>query len=115
MAEKWTNTSAPPPSGEMKPKPFSLLNHFTVPCVILVFPFVRRGRAPCATPAIALPHVEPGRTNARRKDPARHARGGRLPTTRHHGSSRRPDPAILSMVKSGRPGKRRALIKFVER
>src|SRR5712692_9106223 len=33
-----TKTSLPPSSGWMKPKPFWLLNHFTVPCVIsLVF------------------------------------------------------------------------------
>src|SRR4029450_1622386 len=31
IAEKWTNTSSSP-SREMNPKPFSLLNHFTVPC-----------------------------------------------------------------------------------
>src|SRR5689334_17257283 len=30
-AEMWTNTSGPPPSGWMKPKPFCALNHFTVP------------------------------------------------------------------------------------
>jgi hypothetical protein len=30
-ALKWTKTSAPPPSGVMKPYPFSSLNHFTVP------------------------------------------------------------------------------------
>src|SRR5918994_2807250 len=34
MAEKWTKTSAPPPSWAMKPKPFSPLNHFTVPCAM---------------------------------------------------------------------------------
>src|ERR687885_1195118 len=34
MAEKWTKTSAVPPSGVMKPKPFSPLNHFTVPCAM---------------------------------------------------------------------------------
>src|SRR4051812_50229235 len=27
----WTNRSLPPSSGVMKPKPFSSLNHFTVP------------------------------------------------------------------------------------
>jgi hypothetical protein len=27
----WTNTSFPPPSRAMKPKPFSMLNHLTVP------------------------------------------------------------------------------------
>src|SRR3954467_15097945 len=31
IALKWTKTSAPPPSWVMKPKPFSPLNHFTVP------------------------------------------------------------------------------------
>src|SRR5437773_7010563 len=31
MAEKWANTSAPPSSGVMNPKPFSALNHFTTP------------------------------------------------------------------------------------
>src|SRR3954447_10093165 len=34
MAEKWQKTSGPPPSCSMKPKPFSALNHFTVPWVI---------------------------------------------------------------------------------
>ena len=31
IAEKWTKTSSPPPSCAMKPKPFSALNHLTVP------------------------------------------------------------------------------------
>ncbi len=31
IAEKWQKTSAPPPSCSMKPKPFSALNHYTVP------------------------------------------------------------------------------------
>src|SRR5689334_18540701 len=31
MLEKWANTSAPPPSCSMKPKPLAALNHFTVP------------------------------------------------------------------------------------
>src|SRR6516165_6364609 len=34
MALKCTNTSGPPPSWEMKPKPFSELNHLTVPVAI---------------------------------------------------------------------------------
>src|SRR5258708_3972981 len=33
-AETCTNTSLPPPSGEMKPKPFAELKNFTVPMVI---------------------------------------------------------------------------------
>ncbi len=32
MAEKWTNRSSPD-SGEIKPNPLSLLNHFTVPFI----------------------------------------------------------------------------------
>src|SRR5690606_14954657 len=35
IAEKWAKTSAPPSSGLMKPKPFSALNHFTVPVVMV--------------------------------------------------------------------------------
>src|SRR5437868_13432774 len=31
MLEWWTNRSRPPSSGVMKPKPFSSLNHLTVP------------------------------------------------------------------------------------
>src|SRR5689334_17200337 len=31
IAEKCANTSLPPPSGVMKPKPFASLNHLTVP------------------------------------------------------------------------------------
>merc|ERR1719162_1688961 len=32
MAEKWTNTSSLPSSGEINPKPFSALKNFTEPC-----------------------------------------------------------------------------------
>src|SRR5467141_3716522 len=38
MAVWWTNTSLPPASGVMKPKPFASLNHFTVPLGILHSP-----------------------------------------------------------------------------
>ena len=38
-AEMWTNTSEPPLSGWMKPKPFVELNHFTVP-VVMMNPFL---------------------------------------------------------------------------
>ncbi|BDH52099.1 hypothetical protein MTP02_31100 [Streptomyces albus] len=31
MLEKWANTSAPPPSCVMKPKPLAGWNHLTVP------------------------------------------------------------------------------------
>src|SRR4051812_47596575 len=36
-AETCTNTSLPPPSGEMKPKPLAELKNFTVPMVINLF------------------------------------------------------------------------------
>src|SRR5258708_33693118 len=45
MAEKWTNTSAVPSSGAMKPKPLSALNHFTVPVAI------------SSSPLSAMPHA----------------------------------------------------------
>lgn len=50
IAEKWTNTSSPPSSGSMKPKPFASLNHFTVPFfAIQILPFVLlQLRRPCA-------------------------------------------------------------------
>src|SRR5690348_8308138 len=43
-----TNTSLPPPSGEMKPKPLVVLKNFTVPVVISVFHFndFTRGEMP---------------------------------------------------------------------
>jgi hypothetical protein len=31
--------SGPSPSGAMKPKPFSELNHLTVPCAMLKYPW----------------------------------------------------------------------------
>src|SRR5688572_26496080 len=37
MALKCAKTSAEPSSGAMKPKPFSALNHLTVPVAILLF------------------------------------------------------------------------------
>src|ERR1700730_1335950 len=44
MALKCTNTSGPPASWVMKPKPFSPLNHFTVPLAIAIpsFPGLTR-------------------------------------------------------------------------
>src|SRR4051795_865393 len=36
MPEWWTKRSLPPSSGVMKPKPFSSLNHFTVPVAMLI-------------------------------------------------------------------------------
>src|SRR5829696_2722783 len=36
MLEWWTKRSLPPSSGVMKPKPFSSLNHFTVPVAMML-------------------------------------------------------------------------------
>src|SRR5215207_1362722 len=41
MAEWWTKRSLPWSSGAMKPKPFSSLNHFTVPVAIYSAPPMR--------------------------------------------------------------------------
>src|SRR5882762_10118195 len=38
----WTNTSLPPSSGAMKPKPLVALNHLTVPVVIVSSPKMRQ-------------------------------------------------------------------------
>src|SRR3984957_20037553 len=47
-AVAWTNTSLPPPSGEIKPKPLEVLKNFTVPMVI-EFPWSSgSARATCA-------------------------------------------------------------------
>src|SRR3954454_488713 len=40
MPEWWTNRSRLPSSGVMKPKPFSSLNHFTVPVGMVLYPSV---------------------------------------------------------------------------
>src|SRR3954447_25473556 len=47
MALKCTNTSALPSSGVMKPKPFSELNHFTVPVATADSPFLSPSGPPC--------------------------------------------------------------------
>src|SRR5581483_12204824 len=52
MFEKWAKTSGPPPSCSMKPKPFSALNHFTVP---VVMSYLLRGQ--CPGPARCERHV----------------------------------------------------------
>src|SRR3954469_568512 len=62
MPEKWTKRSRSPSSGVMKPKPFSSLNHFTVPVAMSHLP-------PSST-------VVPGKnvpSNASQKDSARGA------------------------------------------
>src|SRR5260370_2500516 len=60
MAEKWTNTSAVPSSGAMKPKPLSALNHFTVPVAISSSPLSVMLRRDLAAPTGRLPRPGSG-------------------------------------------------------
>src|ERR1700677_1850068 len=50
MAVWCTKTSAPPSGCKMKPKPFSALNHLTVPDATVAFPFPPH--TPCAEKAL---------------------------------------------------------------
>src|SRR3954447_12284254 len=72
MAEKCTKTSGPSPSCSMKPKPFSALNHLTVPCAMpYSFCDERRGRVITASGCRGirltsrLVHGAPGRVRRR--------------------------------------------------
>src|SRR5690348_14931386 len=49
-AVAWTNTSLPPPSGAMKPKPLLVLKNLTVPMVIF-FLWIIESSAPATTAA----------------------------------------------------------------
>src|ERR1700742_3586025 len=54
-----TNTSLPPPSGEIKPKPLEVLKNFTVPMVIAIslshrIPHARHARADAGNENISL-------------------------------------------------------------
>src|SRR3954465_7335285 len=66
MALKWTKTSGAPPSGVMKPYPFSPLNHFTVPCatVVLLLRWERIDGRPCAGHRAAAVFDVPPRSGA---------------------------------------------------
>src|SRR5581483_5579915 len=57
IAVWWQNTSSPPPSCVMKPKPFVSLNHFTVPVAIRDIFLRKSGRLklPSPTPELAAP------------------------------------------------------------
>src|SRR5262249_59803621 len=61
----WTKTSLPPSSGWMKPKPFWLLNHFTVPLVICVFCFQDEYKWPRASAAGSVSGFGEGRQQGR--------------------------------------------------
>src|SRR5262245_2147750 len=100
--EKWTKRSRPPSSGVMKPKPFSSLNHLTVPVPMLSLTLLlERGRGPSCQGSRAPYHLmadtavgpdagEPTRECARRargKSPHRfagRAGGGREVGFRAH-------------------------------
>src|SRR3954467_5956908 len=69
IAEKCTKTSGPPPSCSMKPKPFSALNHFTVPCAMgELFPSSRQVSTN-GEPQAASPLHQRDKTRAHEKSP----------------------------------------------
>src|ERR1700712_1506076 len=73
MPEKGTKTSAPPLSGAMKPKPFSLLNHFTVPCAITELPHGIAAVRPVRSRWVdAFRPVSEWKSSFARQAPARH-------------------------------------------
>src|SRR5919107_4400679 len=97
MAEEWTKTSWPP-STAMKPKPFSALNHFTVPCATCAPTFRACGRPPHrpGRPGRALPPVEHERGTEPRQN-VQHKTPGetRLTHTAHQiGGGCPPDPGL---------------------
>lgn len=59
IAEKWTNTSAVPSSGAMKPKPLSALNHFTVPVASVQVLYPNMPRRDAAGPTASLSFLAP--------------------------------------------------------
>src|ERR1700737_3034409 len=79
IAVWWQNTSSPPLSWVMKPKPFESLNHFTVPVAILLFFFrcssafdVRSSSGPESAGRALVAKSRPGRNQT-----ATDRRGGR--------------------------------------
>src|ERR1700712_2043198 len=52
-AVAWTNTSLPPSSGAMKPKPLEVLKNFTVPMVMSSF-LLRVSASECRTAKLTL-------------------------------------------------------------
>src|SRR5919201_1149554 len=97
MAVKWTKTSSPSVRA-MKPYPFSLLNHFTVPCVAKPVPPCPSGAARLDTHIHRLDDrgsvaLAPGPGNAPKplvgRPVARHPRPGVFgKNSPHHSGSR---------------------------
>src|SRR5438270_12845502 len=56
MAVWWTKTSGAPSGWEMNPKPFSELNHLTVPCATSGIPLVRADVAEGLPSRAVLPY-----------------------------------------------------------
>src|SRR6266542_2551451 len=63
IAVWWTNTSSPPPSWVMNPKPFASLNHFTIPLAIWT-PLLVLRTGPI--PVVPVPSPGPGPRKIRR-------------------------------------------------
>src|SRR6266536_3554639 len=73
MAEKCTNTSGPPPSWLMNPKPLSALNHFTVPCAIVLSCQAKIcGTQTRSRLGLAAPHRLPTAVTVNSRDKANH-------------------------------------------
>src|SRR5690606_25670580 len=96
------NTSAPPPSTEMKPNPFSALNHLTTPCAIRLAPLALAG--PCTPQWPSLPFSRERRAGGPRDEkhrPTNPASGTSLPVRRAHGER------FTASVVGARPGSAR--------
>src|SRR3954452_17321729 len=95
----WTKRSLLPSSGVMKPKPFSSLNHLTVPCAMYFLHGVLRAasavvarRQPFASACTAFAGLVPGRNSAHRTTVA----GSRASL-----ATVRPDGAQTQLVRFG--------------
>src|ERR1700722_15153100 len=93
MALKCTNTSGPPSSCVMKPKPFSPLNHLTVPVAMAIpsFPGLNR---PGDQTSHGLAHFEPEGDHPMLPSTATIARG----LSRRPRAGARPDSAIPCLL-----------------
>src|SRR5580704_1743453 len=96
MAVWCTKTSAPPSGCEMKPKPFSALNHLTVPEATVAFPFPPHASCP-----------DSHRRMTRRILP--HASG--CPTTNRRDSLRRKTLAALRAESTPEPSSRKVFTR----
>src|SRR4051812_16915263 len=110
MAEKWTKTSALPSSGVMKPKPFSPLNHFTVPCAMFLSPHTvdHHGAPPEGAPGRGQ-NPNSGSCPATRAGPGRPRAPGRREPAERAGTSRAEGTATATAATLARTGHRESV------